>query len=161
MGVTWNISSWRLWSDHFPFFLWVMAVGSSRSSSRVYPVILNTQHWKGWIFCGGEYLTNDPTPRKLTQSTLWFWGFWGSEQPAPHLGSENTWKSLATICSLPQYHRVVTASEFTPENSNGWSKNHIWYHMILNRSDVCNDFIYIYNAEYIYIYICTYLLISI
>ena len=27
---------WRFGSDHFPFFSWVMAVGSSRSSSRVY-----------------------------------------------------------------------------------------------------------------------------
>ena len=31
----WNMSSWRFGSDHFPFFSWVMVVGSSRSSSGV------------------------------------------------------------------------------------------------------------------------------
>ena len=34
--LTWNIIPWRFGSDHVPFFSWVMAVGSSRSSSRVY-----------------------------------------------------------------------------------------------------------------------------
>ena len=33
--LTWNISSSRFGLDHFPFFSWVMAVGSSRLSSRV------------------------------------------------------------------------------------------------------------------------------
>ena len=52
----WTMSSWRCGSDHFPLKKWVMAVGSSRSSSRVFHQLRSAQilltdtskYMKGW-----------------------------------------------------------------------------------------------------------------
>ena len=45
----WNISSWRFGSDHFPFFSWVMAVGSMLNFQGV--TLKKT--WRCWV--GDEF----------------------------------------------------------------------------------------------------------
>ena len=74
----WTISSWRFGSDHFPFFSWVMAVGSSRyifqgffplkkNCSRLWWLkepnpsekILVNKNWKSLPRVWGEHLKHD------------------------------------------------------------------------------------------------------
>ena len=61
----WNIIPWRFGSDHVPFFSWVMAVASSRSSSRASPTCLRLLSWlptKKTIGVSQRF-TNKKTPK--------------------------------------------------------------------------------------------------
>ena len=84
-------------SDHFPFFSWVMAVGSSRSSSRVYPQDPMGQTYPpfstfpGSDFPGGFWPPKPPKPKAFRNA---FVGCRSGEEGRPLRDNEGTLRIL-------------------------------------------------------------------